>query len=377
MKIRIAQEVLLPAIQKLQSIAATKNTLPVLANVLIDARDGEIVMTATDLEVGLRLKVAGTVEQTGAVTIPARKLGDLTRQLPAGEEIRFEATANHQVQIECARSNFRIYGLAPDEFLHGLAPETFPKDPSEGGVSFTMDAALIRTMAERTRFAASTEETRYFLNGVYFHMTPKFVRLVATDSRRLAMMTHEVEDLVKKDTGVILPLKAVDELLRTFGDEGDLRIALRDNQIAFSTENTTLISRLIEGEYPNYGQIVSGVKDNPITVTAARESLLATLARVSLFTNPKTASVRFDAKENTLLVSASSQDFGEAKDEIDASTTEPIQIAFNVRFITDALRAIETDEVRINLKEPTSAGVIRPADDESNYLCLIMPMRLE
>jgi DNA polymerase-3 subunit beta len=366
-KITLSQSDLLPATTTLQSIAATKNNFPILANVLVDTSDGTIQMIATDSEVAVRLKVPGTVHETGATTIPARKLADLTRQLPAGEEIRIEATANEQIQLTCGRSAFRMIGLPAEDY---------PKVslPADGG--FTVDAPIVRAMLAKTQFAASTEETRYFLNGVYLHLSTEWMRFVATDSRRLAMMSHPAEGLVKKEMGVILPIKAVDEILRTFDGDEELRIAFHDNLIVFGTDNATLTSRLIDGEYPAYPQIVGQVKDNPIVLTANREAFLTTLARVSLFANPKTLGIRLEGKEGVLRVSTSSQDFGEAKDELDVDLTAPIHVAFNVKFLTEALQAVDTENVRIFLKDAVTAGVVRP-DDETDYLCLIMPMRMD
>lgn len=367
MKITLSQSDLLPAISTLQSIAGQKNTFPILSNVLVDTSDGTIQMVATDSEVAVRLRVPGAVQETGRTTVPARKLADLTRQLPDGAEIHIEATANEQIHLTSGRSSFRMIGLAADDFPKvGLA--------AEGG--FTVDAPIVRTMLEKTQFAASTEETRYFLNGVYLHLSPEWMRFVATDSRRLAMMSHPAEGLVKKEMGVILPIKAVDEILRAFPGDEEIRIAFQDNLIVFGTENATLTSRLIEGEYPAYPQIVGQVKDNPITLTANREALLNVLSRVSLFANPKTLGVRFEAGEGALRVSTNSQDFGEAKDELDVELTAPVQIAFNVKYLMEAVRAVDTENVRIHLRDATSAGVVR-SDDETDYLCLIMPMRMD
>ncbi|MDA1190937.1 MAG: DNA polymerase III subunit beta [Candidatus Poribacteria bacterium] len=364
MKLIIARDNLHRAMQNLQNIAATKNALPILGNVLLNASDDGIELSATDLEVGLRLSVEGTVEETGVLTIPARKLSELVAVLP-NEDIVMATSGSNQIQIECGRTETRMFGMPANDF---------PKIAELGDTYFTMDAELLHEMIHGTKFAVSTEESRYFLNGVYFDMSPKWVRTVATDSRRLAMMNFEAEGLVEKAHGVIIPSKAAEEVVRTFQDKGEVKIAVQHNQIVFADDRATLTSRLMEGEYPAYSQIIP--KDNPIRLTADCGAFLTAVRRVSLFSNPKTTSVRLEIKETTMTVYASSPDFGEAKEELEVDCTEPITIGFNAKFLTDALSAIDAESVHIDMKEPLSAAVLRPAGND-DYLCLIMPMRIE
>jgi DNA polymerase-3 subunit beta len=362
-KITIAQQELLPALQTLQAIAPQRNTLPILANVLLDANDGAITVAATDLEVGARVRVNGAVHQTGAVTCPVRTLADLVRQLPESD-LQFEVGANNQVHLECGRNSYRLFGLPAEEFPAMVTP---------GQELFTLDAGIIRKMVERTRFAAATEEHQYFLNGVYLHVSAQWLRMVATDTRRLALVTHPAEGLVEKEIGVILPIKAVEELLRAFSKAQELRVGIRENLAVFWTDDSVLSSRLVDAEYPEYERYIP--KENAIHLTVECAPLLSALRRVSLFA-PKTLSVSLEVTEDVVALHASSPEFGEAREEIAATCTEAIRIGFNAKFLMDALSVVEAQSARLEMRDPVSAAVLRP-DEENGYLCLIMPQRLE
>lgn len=367
MKMTFAQADLLSAVTTLQRLAAQRGVYPVLANILLDAAGGSIQMTATDLEVAVRLRVPGTVLETGTATVPARKLADLVRELPPNEAVLLEGDPNHRLQLTCGRGTFRMVGLPPQDF---------PRVELSAEKGFSVEASRIRKMLTKTRFAASKEETPYFLGGVYFHLSPQWMRFVATDSRRLAVSTYPLEGVTRDEKGALLPLKAVDEILHTFSDGEEIRIAFHERFVVLGNERATLTSRLLEGEYPPYQTILSQVKAHPVTLRAPRDGLLKVLSRVGVFANPRTLGVRLAAKEGVLRVSAHSADFGEANDELDVEMSEPIQIAFNVAYLEEAIKAVETEFVRLFLKDPVSAVVVRP-DDDTDYLCLVMPMRIE
>lgn len=367
MKIVFTQTDVLPAATTLQSLATQRGVYPILANVLIDASGHAISLVATDSEVAVRLKVPGTILESGMTTVPARKLADLVRQLPVGESITLEASSRHHVQLTCGRGTYRMIGLSPEDF-----PQISLS--AEGG--FLIETSLIRRMLTKTRFAASTEEERYFLRGVYFHLSPQWIRFVATDTRRLAVNTYPFEGICPKEKGALLPLKAVEEFFKTFPDGEEVRVAFFDKFVVFGNERATLTTRLLEGDYPPYHVILGQVRDYPILLRAERKGLLEVLSRVGLFANPRTSGVRLEAKENVLRVSATSVDFGEAIDEFDVEVSAPIQIAFNVEFLKEAIKVIDTDFVRIFFRDSLSAGVVRP-DDETDHVCLVMPMRME
>lgn len=365
MELAFEKENLSKSLQLVQNVAVSRNTLPILSNVLISADSDSITLAATDLEVGIKTKVTGKVLSSGSITVPARKLSDLVRVLP-DSEIRLRTLSGDRIEIEYERGLCKINGLSAEEF---------PAMPSLSNEYFTLDAETVCTMIQKTAFAVSTEETRFFLNGVYFHINPEMTRMVATDGRRLAMATSQSPDSIIEEVGVIIPTKAANELMRIFYKPEAFKISIMENQILFSTEESTLISRLVEGEYPNYQQIIP--LDNDIKISTNSKGLLAAINRVSILA-PRTLSVRLEVGGDNLKVSASAPDVGEAQEEIKINNEgeREVQTAFNAKFIIDALKNIDTEELIIELKDSLSPAVIKPVGDD-NYMCLIMPMRLE
>jgi DNA polymerase-3 subunit beta len=367
MELVFNKEELLRAMQMLQGVAAGRNTLPILSNVLIRASDGQIEIAATDLEVGIRMNVSGTVVEEGGITVSARILSDIVRELPP-EDIKLATTANDRVEITCGEGVYKIIGLPDDEF---------PDLPSIESDFFTMDGPLLCSTIHKTEFAASTdEEARYFLNGIYFHLTPEQTKVVATDGRRLAVVSSEVlTPPPEEPTGVILPLKAVKEIAKTFAESAEVKICLLDNQVIFADDDITLTSRLVEGEYPQYEQIIP--EDNENRTVVETEKIRNAVTRVALLANQKTYAIRLDIQEDTIRVSSRTPELGEADETVGVkSGSGTIEIGLNARFLIDVLRHIETEDVVIESKDGNNAAVLRPIEDD-NYLCLVMPMRLE
>lgn len=374
MELIFEREKLWEAMQVVGSVAASRNTLPILANVLIRAADNQIQLAATDLEVGIKFVVQGEVVEPGSITVPAKKLADIVRELPSstssGElaKVKLATLANDRVEIDCENAKFRIVGLTDEEF---------PPLPEVGDEFFTLGSDVLRSMIQKTSFAVSTEETRHFLNGVYFNVTPDLVRMVATDGKRLAVATQQQEKSAEeKEIGVIVPTKAVSNIARTFTDDEDVRIALLENQIAFAMQNMTLISRLIEGEYPDYQAVMAPAMSNEIKLSVNTEYLFSVIRRVSLLANPKTPSIRMEARDSELNVSASTPELGEAQEMMQVNIEGGnVEIAFNARFVMDVLRNIEADEVLFKFRDSLSPVLVTPSE-EDNYMCVIMPMRL-
>ena len=366
MELLFEKENLLKAIQVLQGVAAGRNTLPILSNALIRAANGKIEIASTDLEVGIRMIVPGTISDEGSITLSARKLAEIARELPPAE-IKLTTTANDRIEIVCAQGTYKMIGLPDDEF---------PKLPTIQDDFFTLEGEVLRSMIYKTEFAASTEETRYFLNGIYFHLTPEITQMVATDGRRLAMASSDpLTPTPQEPMGVIVPLKAVREIAKTFAESQEIRLCLRENQIIFADDVATLTSRLVEGEYPKYDQIIP--KNNDGQVVLDVELFISALRRVALFANPKNYSIRLDIHENAVNISAKTPEFGEAYETIELkSSNGEIEIAFDARFLMDVLRHIQTEEVAMEFKDSMSAVVLKPVG-EDNHLGLIMPMRLE
>jgi DNA polymerase-3 subunit beta len=233
-------------------------------------------------------------------------------------------------------------------------------------------------MIQKTVFAVSTEETRHFLNGIYFCVDSESIKMVATDGKRLAVAIQKQTEAVEKEISVIIPTKAVNNILRTFTDSEDVKIALLENQIAFATQNMILISRLIEGEYPDYRAVMSPAMDNEIKLVANTDNLLSVIRRVSLLANPKTPSVRMESKENGLSVSASTPELGEAQEQMEVGIDGGnVEIAFNARYVMDVLRNIESKEVLFKFRDSLSPVLVAPSEEDGqDYMCVIMPMRL-
>jgi DNA polymerase-3 subunit beta len=334
--------------------------------VLIRAANGQIEIAATDLEVGIQIVVPGSIVEEGAITVSARKLSEIVRELPVGE-IRLTTTANDRVELVCGDGVYKIIGLPDDEF---------PELPSIRGEFFTIDGELLRSMIFRTEFSAATEEARYFLNGLYLLLSADETQIVATDGRRLAIASNEaLAPAPEEPVGVIIPLKAVREITKTFGESAEVRISLLENQVIFADDDATLTSRLVEGEYPKYQQIIP--RDNDLHLTLNRDKLSGALRRVALLSNPKTYSIRLDIQGEQVRISARTPELGEAYETVEiVGGSGDIQIAFDARFLTEAVRHIETNEILLELKDSLSAAVLKPVGKD-DHLCLIMPMRPE
>jgi len=366
MELTFEKEDLSKAIQILQGVTTGRNTLPILSNILIRAGNGQIEVAATDLEVGIRLKVLGQIQEEGEITVSARKIGEIVRELP-DEDIRLSTVGNDRVQILCGTGQYKIIGLPSDEF---------PPIPSVDGNPFTIDGEELRSMIQKTEFAASTDETRYYLNGLFFNLTPDATQIVATDGRRLSVATHDsLEPKPDEPISVIVPLKAVREVVKTFAESPTIQISLKENQILFADDNATLVSRLVDGEYPKYEKIIPD--NNDIQVVVEREKLIGPIRRVSLLANQNTHSVRLDLENDEMRVSARTPELGEGQETLDIGSEEvELEIAFDAYYLRDALSHIDAHEVVMEFKDSLSATIIKPVEDDS-HLCLIMPMRLD
>lgn len=368
MKLRFSKEDLFRHLQMLEGTVPNRgNTLPILSNLLITATDTVIEITATDLEVAVRVVVPGTIEEPGDITISARKLFEIVRELPP-EEITMTTTANDRLQLACGEGVYKVIGLPSDEF---------PEIPTVEDVKFSMDSDDLCQMMERVAFCASTEDTRVILNGVHLNLDHERTDFVATDGRRMAASFHapllsEGADPVS----IILPLKAVSRIPKLFADSMDVNIGLNNNQIVFSDAEATLSSRLIEGDYPNYKGLLPELDDYS-TVSFSASSSLASLRRVSLLSNPKTYAIRMDIEGLMAWFSSQTPDLGEAREGMEVTGGQgELQVAFDARFMREAIASIDSDNFRLQFKDGQTALLIKPASDD-NHLCLIMPMRLE
>lgn len=367
MKVICSKEELLKGSQTVQSVVSPRSTLPILSNLLFETENQEIKLSSTDLEVGVSSYVKGEIIREGSITIPAKRFSDIVRELPDDKNIEINADESNQINIRCGKSHFILMGL-PKVDYPVLPP--FPKEDV-----FNLSCSMLRSMLRKTSFAVSTDETRYVLNGVHLMIEKGIIIMVATDGRRLAYINKKgAEENEKKE--VIIPSKAVNELQKIItqnDDTDDINIGITENQIAFKVKSTTLISRLIEGTFPNYEQVIPKKYESQIKLNT--KEAMSAVKQMALLASDKTSIVKFFFGKNVLRISASSQGLGSGEVEIDIEHKgSNIDISFNPLFIIDILKNIEDNEVFFEITSSHNPAVIRPVNDEK-YICVIMPMR--
>ena len=374
MEIICKREELFKGIQTVQTVVGTKSTLPVLANVLLEAKGEKMDMTATDLEVGVRCSVEVEVLEPGAITVPARTLSEVVRELPS-EDVKIKVDEKSRVGISSGQAIFNLMGLPKEDY------PVLPKFKADG--EFFIDRKLLTEMIKKTIFSVSQDETRYVLCGIYFAVEKGKIRMVSTDGRRLSYISKEMGIDKRKEARVIIPTKAVNELNRILAqvatreeaeEDGKVKISIEENQVIFIIDGTVLISRLIEGHFPNYEQVIP--KASEIKLKIRTEELLQATKRVALLTTEKSNSIRYALKKNELIISANTEGLGEARDVvgIDYSGDE-MEIAYNPQFLIDVLRNIGCEEVFLELTNSLKPCLIRPTTEE-DYISIVMPMRV-
>jgi len=363
MKFSISKESFQQAIQQVQHVVSARTTLAILSNVLLRARDGVLELTTTDLDVGVTCSVPAEVEEEGATTLPARRLATIIRELPA-EDVEISVDEKNVASIRSGPSYFKV---------HGLTSEEFPALPRfEDAREFHMDQQILRDCLRKTSYAISTDDTRYVLNGILFSFKNNTLTMVATDGRRLAMVEQELEFPQSQEVDIIVPTKAVNELARLLGDTGQVAIRVTGSQIGFDLGESLLISKLIDGNYPNYRQVIPGEARERIALE--REVFLKAISRVSLLASEKSNSVKFQFTPGQVEIIASSPDIGEARETIAINYKgASIAIAFNPEFTMAPLRNLVADEVHLHLIDEVSPGVLRTG---TNFLYVLMPMRV-
>jgi len=364
MKINCFQGDLIRGIQTVGSAVAGRSTLPILTNILLEAKKEKVELSATDLEIGIKCSVPAQVKKEGAITISAKRFSDIVRELPEGP-VEME-TEDSQMKISSSGIFFKVHGLPAEEF------PTLPKVESEN--RFSLDSQLLRGMVQKTIFANSRDETRYILNGSYLEMEKDRIIMTATDGHRLATVSHKIEKGPKKKIGAIIPTKALNELNRLLEEPKKVETIIGENQISFSLNGIILSSKLIEGQFPDYKQLIP--KKSAKRLSINREKLLKGVRRAALLADARTGAVELLAYSNKLIIRSQTPQVGEAREEMDIDYSgEEIRTAYNARYILDILKNIFSEEVTLELNEPLSPGVIKPVSDE-DYLCVIMPMRI-
>ncbi|MBN22108.1 MAG: DNA polymerase III subunit beta [Bdellovibrionaceae bacterium] len=368
MKFTVDRDSLLEAIQKVQSVVEKKNTVQILANILCQVKDQHLSLCATDLEVGIKVSLPVGVEEEGRITLSAKHFADIVKELPS-RPLQVSRKSNDWIEITSGKSRFNIVSLSADEYP--TLPSFEEKDYSTARVDSLVE------MIDRTSFAVSTDATRYHLNGVFFEQIENNVmRMVATDGHRLSFVDKEVfQEMPEFKRGMIIPKKGLGELKKLL-DQSDSTISLAFDRGYFFAHSgeTYLFIRLIEGEYPDYKQVIP--KNSSQTARISREALVSGLRRVSLLAHEKSRGVKLGFEENLLVISSSNPDMGEAREELDIEYTgEAIDIGFNAKYLLDCLPSMNADFVEFKFKDRLSPGILQ-AEGHLNHTYVIMPMRI-
>lgn len=371
MELVVRKTDLLRELQLFQGIVERKNTIPILANVLIEADGQTVRMAATDLEVGLRSQCDASVAKSGSLTLPAKKLYEIVKALPETD-----------VRIEEDRNGVKVAADRFDSRMQTMARDDFPTLPESGGDMDSLDRNQLRQMIARTQFAITGEDTRYYLNGALFIIRPDSLSLVATDGHRLALVTTSREKSrgrkgAEEETRVILPRKTLAELGRLLAEgEGEVSFGKGENHLFFNVAGRLLISRMIDGQFPAFERVVP--KGNDKRVEFDRDRLTSAVRRVALLSNERSRAVRFQVDSGKVEITSSSPEFGEAHELILVEYGGPaMQICFNAQYVLDFLNVVETDVVSLEFKDEMSQAVMKPVGAEGyDYTYVIMPMRI-
>jgi DNA polymerase-3 subunit beta len=366
MKFTITREQLFEGLAAVQASIPAKTTLPVLSNILLEAGTDSLRLSGTDLDMSVSTVVPAEVDEGGAITLPARKLLELVRELPASA-IRVTSAGEQRVSLECGRTRIKLLGLPTEDF------PAFPPVPF--GEGWRTTAADLQKLIGHVAFASSTEESRPILNGVLWELRNNRMRMVATNGHRLARMDVPTEGA--SDADLIVPPKALEQVRKLFPADASVEIARSDNHIGFEAGSTWVYSRLIEGPYPNYEQVIP--RENDKVATVDRTALQGALRRASVVASDQTHRVRLGFQPGTLKISVQTPDLGEAADEVSVTYEgEAMEIGFNATYVLEILKYMPTEEVRLSFKAPERAATIEPVgwDDPASYLCLVMPLRL-
>jgi len=371
MKLKIKKEEILKGLQRIQGVVEKKNTMPILSNMLLIADDSGVEIIATDLEIGLRGRYSAEVEKPGAVTVSAKKMYEIVRELPA-EDIQIKVEDNNWVKIQSGHSQFKLVGLPKDEY------PALPDVPEEGMI--VIEGDTLRDMIKKTLYAVGENDARYVLNGLFVHMVQTKgglnIRMVGTDGHRLSMIDRAIT-ATHKEESIIIPKKAMVELRRLLEEDApktELRLGFSKNHALFKRDGLVMVSKLIDGNYPNYLQVVPAKSTKKVAVS--RDLFTHAVKRVSILSKEKTNAVKMQLENNKLILSTNNPEVGEATEELAVEYKgEAIGIGFNSRYLMDVLSAFDRQMIALELTDALSPCLITEEGDE-NYKCVVMPMRV-
>jgi DNA polymerase-3 subunit beta len=371
MKLKIKKEEILKGLQRIQGVVEKKNTMPILSNMLLTAEGDSIEIIATDLEIGLRGRYAADVEKPGSVTVSAKKMYEIVRELPA-DDIQIKVEEGNWVKIISGRSQFKLVGLPKDEY------PALPDVAEEGMIA--IDGDMLRDMIRKTLYSVGENDARYVLNGLFVHMTQARdglnIRMVGTDGHRLSMIDRVI-DAKHKEESIIIPKKAMMELRRILEEDApksELRLGFSKNHALFKRDGLVMVSKLIDGNYPNYLQVVPAKSSKKVTVS--KEVMTHAVKRVSILSKEKTNAVKLQLEKERIILSTNNPEIGEASEELAVEYAgEGIAIGFNSRYLMDVLMSMDREHIAIELNDPLSPCLITEDGDE-HYKCVVMPMRV-
>ncbi|UCH73667.1 MAG: DNA polymerase III subunit beta [Rhodospirillales bacterium] len=372
MKLTIERATLLRALSHVQSIVERRNTIPILSNVMLEAQDDALGLTATDMDIAIVERIPADIGTAGATTTPAHTLYDIVRKLPDGAQIALDRdSGTEQLNLSAGRARFKLGTLDTGEFP-ALTDGELPN-------RFTVSASDFRTLIDRTRFAISTEETRHYLNGIYLHAVSgddgNRLRAVATDGHRLARVEMPLPEGAAGMPGVIVPRKTVNELRKLIDETGgDIDVALSDTKIRFGFDDAVMTSKLIDGTFPDYERVIPVGNDKLMIVD--RKEFAGAVDLVATIATEKSRAIKLTVDGNNLALSATSPDAGSAEEELEADYEgDPINIGFNSRYLLDIMQQIEGDKAQFIMADSNSPTIVRDAGDDS-ALYVLMPMRV-
>ncbi|NMC73680.1 MAG: DNA polymerase III subunit beta [Geobacteraceae bacterium] len=372
MEFTIAKDTFLKALQRVQGIIENRKTMPILSNVLITAQSDRIHVIATDLEVGMKSSYPAKVSEDGRITVSAKKLYEILKELPE-QEVLFSTRENDWVDLRCGKAHFNLVGLSPDEF---------PFFPTVNDSTFLrLDGSLLREMVEMTSYAICHDETKYNLNGIFIKALEEggktLLRMVATDGHRLSMAEREVSHVSSPDlsNGVIFPKKGIFELKKIAEESNDeILLSFLDNSAFVKKGDTLVLMRLVDGFFPDYTRVMP--TDNDKTVTVNRENFFHSLRRMSILSSEKFKGIVMDLKKDVMEISASNPELGEARETLEVRYAGPdLSVRFNARYLIDAVSVLDEELVDLELKDELSPAVLRPHQTQG-FLAVIMPMRV-
>lgn len=359
---KTSQENLLTGIQTVGNIVSSKTPLPILSNILLEAKGVKLKLNTTDLDIGISCEIPVDIIEEGAITIPAKRFGDIVRELPPGD-IVVTAKKNNQVDVEGRQCRFKFGGLPKDEF------PKFPEFKDKEAIQ--IEQAILKEMLRLTSFAVSHEDSRHVLSGILIEISDNILRIVATDGRRLAKMEKKLPGVIKEEITVIIPIKAVQEISRNLQEEGTLSLIIGANQALFDINGVLIATRILEGEFPNYNQVIPKPAKNRIKMNT--QEVLSSIRRANLLSTPDFQAVKFELFPNKLVISKSTPDIGESREVIPVEYDgEEMMVGFNPQLLIDFLKNINDEQIYMEILGTDKPAVMRLQD----YLYLALPMKI-